>query len=489
MTKKAPKITGSLKIELTVMVTALVLVMNIVIGVTVTWIYSQALTESQAETGAAFARGAAQALGQGGDFSDFHWSPLIRAAEQSGLHLVLATDSRGKKIRHRPDLVTSRDETALRAALSDGRENLAFDGVRFSVAVPVVKSGRLVGALCFAGWPDELARVRNTSFYWALTALSFNVLLMSLFAYFFLNRRLVDPLRILAQDLNKLAHDKFELAERPRYSREIGGIFAAFDQAASELIESRQRLEEQLQTITDTRAQLVASEKMATVGRLASGLAHELGNPIGALVGFVYLLRRDDLSPEDKTAILNQSAHELDRMDGNIKELLHFSRPRRNTFEPVDAGEAAVAALNLARPQKWAAGVDFVLEIEPSIPMVQAERNSLLQVLLNLLANAGQALNGAGQTDGRVTVSITKTQKNTVRLQVTDNGPGVAPEDAPHLFEPYFSRKEPGQGTGLGLAISLSLIDGFGGQLTFSSAPDGGAAFSIILKVISEDGK
>jgi C4-dicarboxylate-specific signal transduction histidine kinase len=262
----------------------------------------------------------------------------------------------------------------------------------------------------------------------------------------------------------------------------VDEIFRIFDGAAVELMDSRRRLEDQLQTIQAARADLAASEKAAAVGRLASGLAHELGNPIGALTGFIHLLRRPDLPEADKKRILDQSAQELSRMDGSLKELLSFSRPSRRVPEPVDAAEAAAAAVSLARPQKWGAGVEFTVRSDSERPLVLAERNSLLQVLLNLLANAGQALAGS-PAPPRVVIHISRAGPDGFRrLTVTDNGPGVAPEDVPQLFEPYFTRKAPGQGTGLGLAVSLSLVQSFGGGLKYAPADGGGAVFTITLK-------
>ncbi len=470
---------SSLRLELTILSIILVLVMSGTMGLTVAWIYGQALMESRLESATATARGAALALSLHEDWGSFPWPALERAAEQAGLKLVLAVDGQGRTVRREARAVTARDETALRAAAFGGQVETAFDGRRFSVAVPVLRRNLPAGVICFSGPPDRLTAVDETVRSWMLLALMVNILLMALFIIFFLNRRLVGPVKELARDLRDLGEDRFEPRARTRSSREIDELFQAFDRAAGELLISRRRLVEQLRAISEARASLVASEKMAAVGRLASGLAHELGNPIGALTGFIHLLRQDDLSPEDKKLILDHSAHELARMDGSLKELLHFSRPARWIPEPVNAAAVAGVALDLARPQKWAAGVSFSLEAEDERPMVLAERNSLLQVYLNLLANAGQAL--AGTAEPRVAVAVTADQDGWRRIRVTDNGPGVAPEDVPDLFEPYFTRKSPGQGTGLGLAISLSIIDGFGGRLEYAPAPDGGAEFTIIL--------
>ena len=475
---------GSLRLELVASALILVLVMSGTMGLTVAWIYSRAMGVNQLEGAVAFARGAAMSLALSEDWKNYPWTTLDLTASAAGFQLIIVAEGRGRYL-HRSEVATARDEATLRAALVSASAQTAFDGRRFSVSVPVMRRSSVIGAICFAGIPANLQEAEKTSRIWMLAALVANLVLMGFFLVFFLNRRLVAPLKELGRDLEALGNNRFQPRLRPWSSWEINNLFEAFDRTALELMDSRRQLEEQLKTISETHDHLVASEKMATVGRLASGLAHELGNPIGALTGFVHLLRRDDLGGEDRRKILDQSAQELSRMDGSIKELLHFSRPAKRVLESVDAAEVARAAVTLARPQKWAEGVDFKVETEALCPPVMAQRNGLLQVILNLLANACQALAGIDGTR-LVSISIQKPDSSgLVRFRVVDNGPGVDADDVPHLFEPYFTRKDPGQGTGLGLAISLSIINEFGGYLEYSPSVVGGAVFTISLPAAS----
>ena len=471
----------SLRLELVVMSMLLVLVMSGTMGMTVAGIFSLSLNESRINTAKASARGAALALSAAEGWSGFPWENLEFVLNQSGFELIIAADVKGRALRRASGAVTGRDEVAIRAVVASGLEEVVIDGDRLSVVVPVVWQGRVVGAVCVAGSLASASHLKETVRFWMLAALGLNIVLMGLYTVFILNRRLVAPLKELAGDLEDLGRNRFTPRPRAQVSTEIGKIFAAFDQAASELMESRRRLEDQLKTINETKDHLVASEKMAAVGRLASGLAHELGNPIGALTGFVHLLRLDDLDDDDKRMVLDQSAHELERMDSSIKELLSFSRPAKRVAEPVEAMAVANAALGLARPQKWCEGLELKLESSIDHPVVLAERNSLLQVLLNLLANAGHALENHAGNPG-ISIDVAEAEKSGyIQLRVTDNGPGVDPADVPHLFEPYFSRKAPGKGTGLGLAISLSIVNGFGGRLEYAPAESGGACFIITL--------
>jgi len=470
----------SLKVELVVTALALVLVMSASVGLTVTWFYGREAEKVRLRAASAFAGGAALTLRQQMDWSTYSWPDLAAAARAAGLELALVAGANGRlffsRVEAPPEVWTT-----LRAALF-GERVAAAGPEGLAVAEPVIRRNLVVGALCFIG-RDPAGRPAGVPGLWLAGAVGLNLGLMGLYLVFFLNRRLVSPLKELARDLADLGRDEFQPRARPRLSREVAELFRAFDGAAEELLDSRRRLEEQLRTIRETRADLAASEKSAMVGRLASGLAHELGNPIGALIGFIHLLRLPDLSEADKKPILDQSAQELGRLDGQIKALLSFSRPSEPKLETVDSAETAVAAINLTRPQKWGAGVEFSLHLEEPRPLVLAERNGLLQVFLNLLANASQALAGAPTPKVSLRLGLADPD-GWRRLTVTDNGPGVDPADAARLFEPYFSRKAPGQGTGLGLTVSQSLVQSFGGRLKYLPAPGGGAEFTIILKAV-----
>lgn len=466
------------------MVGVLTLVINGGLALLIAGIYDQSLVELKLSSTEASAKGIALALapGKSTNWSDFPWATLERATVMGEFTSVVVVDTKGRVVRQIGEQPTSRDMSGLRAALVGGRVEVSFDGRRVSVVAPILGHQIVVGAVCLVGSVQHLTSARVTAQKWVLMALGVSIFLISLFIFYYLNDRLVKPLRELATDLVALKDDHFEPHPHLGISREMKTLFTTFDQTARELVEGRRRLVDQVRTISETRAKLVASEKMVTVGQMAAGLAHELGNPIGALTGFIHLLGQDDLDPQDKKNILEHSASELVRMDGYLKELLHFSRPTPPTVEEVDALAVAEVALSLARPQKWGVGVDFYLETQEPTPVVMAERNGLLQVLLNLLANAGQALS---QTENpQVTLSIGAIDENGCRsLGVTDNGPGVRPADFDRLFDPYFTSKEPHQGTGLGLSVSQFIIKGFHGKLECTPVPGGGSCFTITLPV------
>jgi two-component system NtrC family sensor kinase len=258
----------------------------------------------------------------------------------------------------------------------------------------------------------------------------------------------------------------------------------AFERTAAALEEERRRLAGKVEELTradqaldDARASLARSERLATVGRLASGLAHEIGNPLGAISGYVEVARARlprDADPDLADAV-SRIAEAATRIDRTIRDLLDFARPAPPRLAPLTLEAAVESAIRLARVQPRFRKVEVVTGLPDGLRVV-ADEHQLGQVLLNLLLNAGDAMGGGG----RVTI-IAREDGGAVELAVADEGPGLRPEHLPRLFEPFFTTKEPGEGTGLGLAISHRIVESMGGTLGAANGTPRGATFRLRL--------
>ncbi len=260
----------------------------------------------------------------------------------------------------------------------------------------------------------------------------------------------------------------------------------AFERVALALGEERARLAAKVEELTranralaEARESLLRSEKLATVGRLASGVAHEVGNPLGAISGFLDIAR-DRLGGGRLAEVqeyLSRIDAEVRRIDVTVRDLLDFARPARPVLAAIDLPAAVDASLRVARVQTRFKGVEVDLDLSPELPKVLADEHTLAQVLVNLFLNAGDALGGKGGV--RV---VARAGPDRVVARVEDDGPGIAPADLPRVFDPFFSTKDPGQGTGLGLAICHRIMESYGGEIAAGNLPRGGAVFTLAFR-------
>jgi two-component system NtrC family sensor kinase len=244
-----------------------------------------------------------------------------------------------------------------------------------------------------------------------------------------------------------------------------------------------------VEDVTEQRAmetQLIQSEKLAAVGQLVSGVAHELNNPLTSIAGLAELLL-EQKGPGSKDRGHLQVIHEqAERASRIVRNLLTFARKGPAEQTRLDLGEVVRRTLQLMTYDLRLKDIEVHEDLATDLPDILGDRHALQQVALNLLTNAAQAV--AGNPPGRPRrIHVRTWFDGDVRLRVADTGPGIPDEIAPHVFTPFFTTKEPGQGTGLGLSIAYSLVEAHGGRLTLEPSPDGGAAFRVDLPPASTD--
>jgi two-component system NtrC family sensor kinase len=318
-------------------------------------------------------------------------------------------------------------------------------------------------------------------FYVALTGVA--VLLL---AYVALTRLIVQPMETLTQSSERLAGGAGDVRVDEAGAAEVYRLAVAFNAMATQLRAERRALEQRLNELEEASAELrrtqqdlVHGEKLASVGRLAAGVAHEIGNPLAAILGMLELIRGGDLSPTEQAEFLERIQRETQRINGIIRDLLAFSR-RDETEQPghsADPRRAIEDAVSLVRPQRGARGVTFDVQVAPDVGRVALAEPRLAQVLLNLLLNALDALDGRGTLQLRAEPG----PADRVRISVRDDGPGIDPAIMGRLFEPFATTKAVGKGTGLGLAVCHSLVESAGGTIRASNLEGRGALFEVEL--------
>ena len=304
------------------------------------------------------------------------------------------------------------------------------------------------------------------------------------FGLLFLRRRVLGPLRDLEQATARVAAGDQQTRLPTDEDGDFGRVAERFNDMLERLRAKDQRLKDQVLELQTKQRELdqswevlLRSAKLASVGRLTAGVAHELGNPMSSILGYLELLS-DPEAPEDKRlAWIERVRAEIQRMDRTIRALLETARPGDDSVVATDLGRVIRQAAELVKHQKRLREVDVRLQL-PELPAVAASAR-LSQVFVNLLLNAGDALQGPGEV--RVTA---ERDGDRVRVIVRDDGPGIPAEIRDALFDPFVTTKAPGEGTGLGLAISQTILEASGGRLRLTDPqPDTGASLELELRI------
>jgi signal transduction histidine kinase len=288
-------------------------------------------------------------------------------------------------------------------------------------------------------------------------------------AWWLIGREAVVPLKRLVASMKSAESGDLGVRADEGRPDEVGVAARGFDAMLTALRRSQTELE------AFYRERMVRADRFAAVGELATGLAHEIKNPLAGLSGALELLA-EDLAGSPRAEVVSEMRHQVARLGNTMESLLSFARPAKARLRTTDVNATLEKVLFLVRQQRRAGSVAVVHEPNREIPPVLADPNQLEQVFLNICLNAWQAMGGGGgkllirtfEVEGRVTVEI------------EDDGPGIPPDVRPHVFKPFFTTKR--EGNGLGLAISARIVAEHGGHIGYRCPATGGTVFAVTLQ-------
>jgi hypothetical protein len=355
-----------------------------------------------------------------------------------------------------------------------------------------------------------------------------DLVLLALFAGWIIRGSVGGPTERLAADVHRIADGDYHHRVGDPHRPGLLPIQESVNRLADRLIADRKLLAENVGSLEDTnlelvslRDQMVHSARLASVGTLAAGIAHEVGNPLGAIMAFVDVARARVEKAGGDTEILDSIRVEASRIDRIVRGLLDYARAPDAREEPAPAADVLVRVRELLESQGKLDGVDVAWDVATVPPYLVAEPHRLEQVLVNLLLNALDAIENSVAPRIRVSLHSEEGELTRMRarregdppgvnymhrrrlgddevgidpvsratrvtvIEVSDNGPGIPARDRDRVFDPFFTTKEPGRGTGLGLSICARLVEGMGGQIEAGEATGGGARFVIRLPGIS----
>jgi signal transduction histidine kinase/ActR/RegA family two-component response regulator len=299
------------------------------------------------------------------------------------------------------------------------------------------------------------------------------------------------PLLVGDRLIGMLALDKHQADFYTETHARAARAYAAQAAVAIENARLYKDLQDQMRALELAQARLVQSEKLAAIGELVAGVAHELNNPLTLIIGFAELLRRSPVSDEtrqDLEKIVAQSR----RAAGIVRSLLDFARQRPSERKLVQANDMMNSTLDLLAYELRTHNIERTVRLAPDLPLTLADPYQLQQVFVNLVNNARQAMS---ETHGGGHLTITselgpstfvnggRDDAPVIRITIQDDGPGIPPDLLPRIFDPFFTTKSPGEGTGLGLSVCHGIIGDHGGHIWAENRPQG-ATFFVELPVV-----
>jgi two-component system NtrC family sensor kinase len=298
------------------------------------------------------------------------------------------------------------------------------------------------------------------------------LLLLLGFVVFFIGEKVVRPLARITRESEAVAQGAFRRITPYGHARnEIHSLVAAINRMMAEL-EKRQE-------------QLIQSRKIASIGTLTAGIAHEVNNPINNISLILESLVEDgeSMDAEERRKLYQEAMDQADRTSEIVKNLLEFSRASHPRVEDVNIVEVVDKTARLLKNELSLHNIKFVKEVKAGFPDLRLDKGGLQQVVLNLFMNSIQAMEDRGEL--KVIIGPADIPSE-VRIDVVDTGPGIPPEYLGQIFDPFFTTKKLGAGTGLGLSVSYNIIKKNGGRMEVSSPPGQGACFSIFLPLVAD---
>jgi signal transduction histidine kinase len=311
------------------------------------------------------------------------------------------------------------------------------------------------------------------------------------FGMFLLHRSLLRPINRLIRLTENISAGNLDSAPFPLAGRnEIGKLATALRTMAQKLAEERATIEQQVRALEEKNRQLlqaqrevIQAEKLASVGRLAAGIAHEIGNPLGIILGYMHMLRSGHLDEGKRADYLGRIEAETERINSIIRDLLDYAQPSSRELQAVSLNAAIEGIYALIAYQKEFNSITPIFHLAEDLPPILANEQLIKQLVLNLTLNARDAMPEGGILTFSTSLDAAGPQPR-VCCEVVDTGIGIPPEHQGRIFDPFFTTKEQGKGTGLGLANVHRIVELFGGSISLTSTPGQGTTFMIRFPVM-----
>jgi len=399
------------------------------------------------------------------------------------------------------------------------------------IAAPLFHDRKVIGALQLEATLADVRQSLAGSQKLLLFYIVLDILILVAFGAYVFSKLVVKPVQKLVQTAESFQEGDVIPDVSAGEQNELGKLSQALNAMLQRLAENKEELRQHISSLEQANLELqraqqevIFSEKLASVGRLAAGIAHEIGNPIGIVLGYLELLQRKDIDEGERSELVGRMGSEIQRVNQTIRQLLDFSRPSSNERQGLAVHPLIQETLEVLEHQLRQKDIEVVLELEAKKDRVFANADQLKQVFLNLMVNAADAMEGtsdrpqggelhvrtrvlAGEnliqekSDGQplrrrtdpesadysyLRRSVVTSGERWLQIQFADTGVGIPKEDQKRVFDPFYTTKEVGKGTGLGLSVSIQIIETLGGRMDLFSNPGEQTTFTILLPLYDE---
>ncbi len=426
----------------------------------------------------------------------------------------------GERLVHGAYCSGGQELFSLAEGAAGGTSATSFSGTTWGVfwqaprqvatSAPLERDGRRLGGMAMVFDLEPVYANLRGALKVFIVYIGVNALVLTALGYHLLSRLYLRPLRRMARSAEGYREDGDLPFGANRQGNELTGLANALNRMLRRIARDKEDLRDAVRRLecanTDlrqAREEVVRAEKLSTVGRLASGIAHEIGNPVGIVLGYLELLKRADVCEEEKRDYISRCEKEIGRVSAVIRQLLDFSRPSACAPELVSVHAALGEVADMLRVQPAMSGIDFEMRAHAQADTVCADPDQLRQVLLNIVLNAADAIaerkDGPG---GRLLLSTRVVDARGPLAEAPPNGSpgrpmlavvcednviGIPADQLGNIFDPFFTTKGPGRGTGLGLSVSYMLVKRMGGRMEAVSEPGLGTTLSLVLPLHGPD--
>ena len=331
-----------------------------------------------------------------------------------------------------------------------------------------------------------------------------NTVILTFIGIYRLSKVYFQPLARLARRAQDYREDDEMLFSVRKEDNELHNLSGSLNSMLRRISADKEKLRSTVNSIEKANLELkraqeeiIRAEKLASVGRLSAGIAHEIGNPIGIVMGYLELIKQKDIPDAERNEYIHRTEAEIERINTIIRQLLEISRPSNAGLKVVSVHDLIDDIAEVLEVQPLMSDIALECRLEAQNDKVLADSSQLRQVFLNLMINAADAISSEGKAvNGKLLIQSSlagetseqpQDRKTHLKIMFIDNGPGIPKENIANIFDPFYTTNEPGKGTGLGLSVSFMIVEGFGGKMTVSSAIGEGTTMTLLLPTVENE--